>query len=192
MTEQRAEPLFAFRKLNKGPQPVNALCNFLIILFQISFHRTINESYHTFIISAVSDYLLRTNLTLRCRVDSSKTVEVELQNGSIITGSTLSVSEEEIELQQTDSRTIIRLSGIREIRDVYLTQKENQWFPNPNYGRLFFSPTAQPLQKNSGYYQNIYVFFNYVAYSVSDNIAFTGGFSMIPSVSISNQLYFIT
>ncbi|MDR9364895.1 MAG: hypothetical protein RI575_06135 [Balneolaceae bacterium] len=125
-------------------------------------------------------------------VDSSKTVEVELQNGSILTGSILSLSEEEIELQQSDGRTFIHLSRVREIRDVDLTKKGNQWFKNPNYSRLFFSPTAQPLQKNSGYYQNIYVFFNNVAYAVSDNIAFTGGFSMIPSVSISNQLYFFT
>ncbi|NBC64032.1 MAG: hypothetical protein GVY07_00030 [Bacteroidetes bacterium] len=81
---------------------------------------------------------------------------------------------------------------IREIHSVDLTKKGTQWFPNPNYSRLFFSPTAQPIQKNSGYYQNIYVFFNNVAYAVNDNIAFTGGFSMIPSVSISNQLYFFT
>ncbi len=125
-------------------------------------------------------------------VDSSKTVEVELRNGSILTGSILSVSEEEIELQQSDRRTFIQLSRVLEIWDVDLTKKGNQWFPNPNYSRLFFSPTAQPLSKKSGYYQNIYVFFNNVAYAVSDNIAFTGGFSMLPGMSISNQLYFFT
>lgn len=125
-------------------------------------------------------------------VDSSKTVEVELRNGSILTGSIISVSEEEIELQEANGRTFIRLSRVRQIRDVDLTRKGNQWFPNPNYSRLFFSPTAQPLQKNSGYYQNIYVFFNNVAYAVSDNVAFTGGFSMLPGINISNQLYFFT
>ncbi|MDZ7718547.1 MAG: hypothetical protein U5K72_06995 [Balneolaceae bacterium] len=125
-------------------------------------------------------------------VDSSKTVEVELRNGSIIKGSIISVSKDEVELQEENGRTFIELSRIREIRELDLTRKGNQWFANPNYSRLFFSPTAQPLQKNSGYYQNIYVFFNNVAYAVSDNIAFTGGFSMLPSVSISNQLYFFT
>ena len=93
-------------------------------------------------------------------VDSSKTVEVELRNGSILTGSVLSVTDDELELQQENGRTFVGLSRISEIRDVDLSKKGNQWFPNPNYSRLFFSPTAQPLQKNSGYYQNIYVFFN--------------------------------
>lgn len=125
-------------------------------------------------------------------VDSSKTVEIELTNSTTLTGSVLSVTETELELQQESGRTFILLSRIRTIREIDNTRKKNRWFPNPNYSRLFFSPTAQPLQKNSGYYQNIYVFFNNLAYAVSDNIAFTGGFSMLPGVGISEQLYFFT
>lgn len=125
-------------------------------------------------------------------VDSSKTVEIELRNNSTLTGTIVSVSDNELELQQEDGRTFIRLSRIRAIHDLNTTRKGTRWFSNPNYSRLFFSPTAQPLQKGNGYYQNIYVFFNNVAYAVSDNIAFTGGFSMLPGISITDQLYFFT
>lgn len=101
-----------------------------------------------------------------------------------MTGSILSVNDTELELHQNNGRTFIQLSRIREIRQIDTTQKGSQWFPDPNYSRLFFSPTAQPLKKNTGYYQNIYILFNNFAYAVSDNIAFTGGFSLIPAVKI--------
>lgn len=126
------------------------------------------------------------------KVDSSKTVEIELRNNSTLRGTVLSVSDTELELQQETGRTFVQLARIRAIREFDTTRKGANWFANPNYSRLFFSPTAQPLQKGTGYYQNIYVFFNNVAYAVSDNIAFTGGFSMLPGINITDQLYFFT
>lgn len=126
------------------------------------------------------------------KVDSSKTVEIELRNNSTLTGYILSVSDTELELQQNNGRTYLQLSRVRAIHNLDTTRKGTRWFPNPNYSRLFFSPTAQPLQKGSGYYQNIYVLFNNFAYAVSNNITFTGGFSMIPAVRPFNQLFFVT
>ena len=123
-------------------------------------------------------------------VDSTQIVEIELNNGSVLRGSILSVSKDELELKQQDGRTFIRLSRIRAIHRIDMNRKGARWFPNPNYSRLFFSPTARPLQKNSGYYQNIYVFFNSFSYAVTDHIAFTAGFSLIPAVQMQNQLYF--
>ena len=43
--------------------------------------------------------------------------------------------------------------------------------PNPNASRHFFSPTAIPLNKNEGYYQNFYVAFNMVNYGITDHIS---------------------
>lgn len=126
------------------------------------------------------------------KIDSSRSVNVELRNSSIMTGSILSVNDTELELLQENGRTYIELSRIREIREIDTTRKGGRWFPNPNYSRLFFSPTAQPLKKGMGYYQNIYVLFNNFAYALSDNITFTGGFSLIPAVQPLNQLFFVT
>ncbi len=43
--------------------------------------------------------------------------------------------------------------------------------PNPNASRHFFSPTAIPLSRNEGYYQNFYVAFNMVNYGITNNLS---------------------
>ncbi len=125
-------------------------------------------------------------------VDSSKTVEITLTDRSTLIGYIVSVDDEELELRKDATRIFVQLSQIRSIREVDLTRKGALWFENPNYSRLFFSPTARPLKKGDGYYQNIYIFFNNFAYAATDNIAFTAGFTLIPARRISEQLYFLT
>lgn len=119
------------------------------------------------------------------RVDSTQTVEIILNNNQRYTGTILSVNNDELELQTDSGRMYIQLSRIESIREA---GSAGGWFENPNKSRLFFSPTARPLKKGDGYYQNIYVFFSNAAYAVSHNISFTGGFSMVPGISISEQL----
>jgi hypothetical protein len=124
--------------------------------------------------------------------DSAKTVEIRLSDGSVLIGNIISVDENELELRKDATRTFVLLSEIRSIREIDLTRKGALWFENPNYSRLFFSPTARPLKKGDGYYQNIYVFFNNFAYAATDNIAVTAGFTLLPTIRLSEQLYFLT
>ncbi|HAE35892.1 MAG TPA: hypothetical protein PKX04_09515 [Chitinophagales bacterium] len=44
-------------------------------------------------------------------------------------------------------------------------------FVNPNASRHFFSPTAIPLKKHEGYYQNFYVAFNMVNWGFTNNLS---------------------
>jgi hypothetical protein len=125
-------------------------------------------------------------------VDSTKTVELRLADGSVLVGNILSVDEDELELRKDATRIFVRLDQIRSVREIDLTRKGALWFENPNYSRLFFSPTARPLRKGDGYYQNIYVFFNNFAYAATDHIALTAGFTLLPTIRISEQLYFLT
>lgn len=101
------------------------------------------------------------------------TVEVILLNNTRHTGNVISATDEELELRTDSGRIFIELSSIRSIRELDLNRRSTSWFENPNTSRLFFSPTARPLNKGDGYYQNIYVFFNNLAYAVTDNIALT-------------------
>ena len=55
------------------------------------------------------------------------------------------------------------------------------WFPNPNYSRYFFAPSALPLSKGEGYYQNAYLFINSVSVGVTDHFTIGGGFLLNPA-----------
>ena len=50
---------------------------------------------------------------------------------------------------------------------------------NPNATRYFFSPSAIPIRKGEGYYQNIYGVANFVNYGITDNISIGGGMELI-------------
>jgi len=126
------------------------------------------------------------------QVDSTKTVEIILTDNSRQLGKIISVSNRELELQKENQRTFIELSRVKTIRDIDTTKRGYNWFANPNKSRLLISPTARPIERGTGYYQNIYVFISGVAYGITDNIALTGGISMIPGLGITNQLYFLS
>lgn len=52
------------------------------------------------------------------------------------------------------------------------------WFDNPNATRLFFAPTAIPMGKGEGYYQNFDIVYNGVNYGLTKN--FSIGAAAIP------------
>jgi hypothetical protein len=49
------------------------------------------------------------------------------------------------------------------------------YFPNPHSSRYFFAPSAIPLGKGEGYYQNAYFVSNSIQVAVSKNISVGGG-----------------
>lgn len=126
------------------------------------------------------------------RADSSQAVELTLVNNVKYYGTILSVQDQELELQTSSERIFISIHRIRSLREVDLSDPTHRWFPNPNQSRLFFSPNAKPIQKGTGYYQNIYVFFSSAAYGVTDHFSVSGGLSMIPGLNIGDQLYFLS
>ena len=71
-------------------------------------------------------------------------------------------------------------------------KKGSYWFPNPNTTRLYFAPTARTLKKGEGYFADYYIFFPSFAVGITDNITIGAGMSLIPGVSIDEQVYFFT
>ena len=49
------------------------------------------------------------------------------------------------------------------------------FFPNPHATRYFFGPSAIPLKKGEGYFQNAYILANSVQIGVTDNFSMGGG-----------------
>jgi hypothetical protein len=49
--------------------------------------------------------------------------------------------------------------------------KGQYWFENPNATRYLFGPTAIPLKKGEGYYQNTYIILQSFNIGVSNNFS---------------------
>lgn len=57
----------------------------------------------------------------------------------------------------------------------YLSNKGAGWFANPNATRYLFAPSAIPLRKKEGYYQNAYLLANSVNVGLTNTITIGGG-----------------
>ena len=63
-------------------------------------------------------------------------------------------------------------------------------YGDPNYTRLFFAPTARTLKRGTGYFADYYIFFPSLAYGATDRLTLYGAMSIIPGLSLSEQLFF--
>ncbi len=65
-------------------------------------------------------------------------------------------------------------------------------FSDPNVSRLMFAPTGRPLGKGNGYFSDHYVLFPGFAFGLTDNLTLAGGFSMIPAVDLTEQVFYLS
>lgn len=91
---------------------------------------------------------------------------------------------------QTDSLIYISTISIGEISLIpsqikEVTSSEDRkvvngqvWFKNPHGTRYLFMPTAIPLKKGEGYYQNSMLLINTINYGVSDHVSVGAGFAI--------------
>ena len=62
---------------------------------------------------------------------------------------------------------------------------------DPNYSRLIFAPTGRPLREGDGYFSDFYVIFPSIAYGLTDNLSVMAGMSVIPGISLTEQLMYV-
>lgn len=104
-------------------------------------------------------------------------IKVNLKSGTSLIGSFMrwygnnftimtDFGEQRIKLDMIDELTL--LESIH-FKDGIYTQ------PDPNYTRLFFSPTGRSLKAGKGYFADYQVLFPGVAYGVSDKLTLGGG-----------------
>ncbi len=99
-------------------------------------------------------------------------------DGKTFTGILVSHDATEVRLK-TESLGELTISNSK-VRDIKLVEKEQMvggryYFTNPHPTRYFFGPSAIPLAKGEGYYQNAYLLANSVQVGVSDNFSMGGG-----------------
>lgn len=97
----------------------------------------------------------------------------------------LTISSTALGLFRIQSNTITKIT----LSGAYVNRKGVTWFTNPNATRYFFAPSAIPLKKREGYFQNAYLLANSVNVGVTNNITIGGGvvipllFYVTPKVS---------
>ncbi len=104
------------------------------------------------------------------------------------TGLIVSQNEKEVTLK-TESLGDLVISNTK-IKDIKIVEKDEivngkYFFPNPHPTRYFFGPSAIPLKKGEGYFQNAWILANSVQLGVTDHFSIGGGM-VIPF------LFFIT
>lgn len=123
-------------------------------------------------------------INIETRIDT--TVELHrviLKDGSEINGRIKEHCSDSIRVVTIGGLDVnIRKENIIEIAALYgqIVDGEFQRF-DPNRTRLFFSPTARPLEAGEGYFSVYEIFFTMLTVGLSDWLAISGGTSLIPA-----------
>lgn len=102
-----------------------------------------------------------------------------LRDGTIVTGKIINKTAA-VTVVETKELGVLNLPqakimSVRELEEATITEKGKIWFKNPNCTRYLFAPSAIPLKKGEGYYQNIYGAGNAVNFGVNSHITIGGG-----------------
>jgi len=123
--------------------------------------------------------------------DSGKEVWIKMENGEEYQGKIINADQETLTLQTKNGQLDLITSKVASIEDVEAYDGKFH-FKNPNDTRYFIGPSARPLKKGKGYYQNVSVSVNAVNIGITDNISIGGGFEFISTVVVQEPLWFLT
>jgi hypothetical protein len=102
-----------------------------------------------------------------------------LMDGSIITGKIVNKTAS-VTVVETKELGVItlhesKIKQVREMEEATITETGKIWFKNPNCTRYLFAPSAIPLKRGEGYYQNIMGAGNAVNFGLNDHVTIGGG-----------------
>jgi hypothetical protein len=111
----------------------------------------------------------------------SKTYQITLKDGSVVTGKLISQSETEVVIQsgtlgemKVQKEKIKSMAPVSDINE----KASGVWFENPNASRYLLGSSAIPMEKKTGYYQNTWIFISSFGYAFTKNISLTAGFEI--------------
>jgi len=110
--------------------------------------------------------------------DTTRVFRIETKDGNIFTGYILAQDSADLILKTEKlgeiKMPLAEIKSKTELKEVILVNNEI-WLPNPQSGRYFWAPNGYGLEKGSSYYQNIWVLYNQVSFSISNNFSLGGG-----------------
>ena len=109
-------------------------------------------------------------------------VAIKMNDGSTVIGQIIMEDDKSISLlSEQIGEIIVAKHHIKKI--TYFDQSNlvngEYWFENPNATRYLLGPSAIPLGKGEGYYQNTYLLFNLFNYGITNNISIGCGFDFL-------------
>ena len=130
-------------------------------------------------------------------VDSTVQYQFSLDDGSRFTGSVVAMDLESFTIRTSSAGDVRMLKkNVEKVMklDMSLTTFGRHWFPNPHGTRYLLGPSAIPLEKGEGYYQNTYLFLNSVQVGVSKNVSIGGGIELLTTFSVNGPgpIFFLT
>lgn len=102
-------------------------------------------------------------------------VVVHLADNTIYSGTITNSDREKLSILSNDNLLTLNFGNITSIEFRPATVKNFNKIGNPNATRYLFAPSAIPIKKGSGYYQNAYIFSNSANYGLTSSISVGGG-----------------
>ncbi len=121
--------------------------------------------------------------------NENQRIIVTMDNGAIYEGTVLRETETELILTTENANISLQKNQFKKVETV--EYDGDFLFRNSHGTRYFYSPTAIPLKKGEGYYQNLMLVANSANVGITDNISIGGGFEFISAIS-GNPILFLT
>jgi hypothetical protein len=144
------------------------------------------------IASLVLGLLFSTFLSAQTDLDSNLQRQlhlIEMKNGDEFKGEIIKQDSSIILLKTEYGEVNLVVANVKSIEEY--NYKGKYGFPNPHYTRYFFAPSGMPIEKGKGYYQNLYVTFNFVNVGITKNFSIGGGFEFISTFN-GSPIWFLT
>jgi hypothetical protein len=122
----------------------------------------------------------------------NKTYKITLNDGSVVTGKLILITDTEVVISSgTIGEMRLQKKNISEMTPVLAIdeKKSGIWFANPNPSKYLLGNSAIPLEKNTGYYQNTWIFFNSFNYAFTNNFSITAGFELFSIMAGNDGVY---
>lgn len=89
-------------------------------------------------------------------------------------------SRAQVSLQSERSASYLSTPDLSSLSSYYqeTTRKRDTWEPNANPYKYLLGNSAIPMKKFTGYYQNVWVFFNNVGFAFTDWFSLSAGFEL--------------
>lgn len=139
-----------------------------------------------FITYSFSDVFSQTN---KDTIPQDQTVIVKMKQGDELKGQLIKQDDEKIVMKTQDGEINLIPANVRSI-DIYECSGKFE-YPNYRDTRYFVGPSAIPLRKGKGYYQNVELVFNFANYGVSQNLSIGGGLELF-STLVGFPIWFLT
>lgn len=113
-------------------------------------------------------------------------VEVETKDGMNLLGTVESIENNVIVLSNdTYGEVQLETERIKKISHIKKTtlKADGYWHENKNYSRNYYGPTGMGLEKGNGYYQNIMLVWNHLAYAFTDYFTLGVDFEIVSILS---------